>query len=151
MYDIAYKISRFTFASMRRQPAENGIGAIGKQPDKRTVLVIDDDDSILDLLEYLLTDNGYRVRVARDGQEALNLVAHEQPDLILLDLMMPVVNGWEVMWRLRQDDETVHIPVIIISADQNVAKKANDLEAEDYIAKPFDVDEIVGKIGRLLA
>jgi CheY-like chemotaxis protein len=114
------------------------------------VLIVDDDETILSLIEYLLTDMGYRVHLAADGREALKRVTDERPDLILLDLMMPVLNGWEVMRRLREDSATEDIPVIVVSADHSVATKARELGAQDYIAKPFDVEEIIAKVDRLL-
>lgn len=112
----------------------------------KCILIVDDDPSILELLEIVFGDIGYDVLVTVDGRHALDQVARRRPDLILLDLMMPVMNGWDVMRHLRADDATAAIPVILVSADQHVGKKAEEMGAEGFCAKPFDVDEIVGVV-----
>jgi two-component system, chemotaxis family, chemotaxis protein CheY len=113
------------------------------------VLIVDDDATITSVLEFLLVDSGYEVRTAGDGRAALQLSEERRPDLILLDLMMPVMNGWEVMTQLRDDPELRHIPVLILSADQNVGRKATDLGAEGYIAKPFDIDDLLSRVDNM--
>src|SRR5688500_5771793 len=136
MLDITHRITRFTSPFLRYSSPEAGKGVTerrGEQKQQKTVLIVDDDETILSLMEYLLSDVGYRVQVAQDGREALRVVANDRPDLILLDLMMPVLNGWEVMRQLREDSETESILVIVVSADQSVAKKADELGAQDYI------------------
>jgi CheY-like chemotaxis protein len=129
---------------------ERGRASSTEKTRKRSVLIVDDDATITSVLEFLLADSGYEVRSAGDGRVALQLSEEWHPDLILLDLMMPVMNGWEVMTRLRANPEMRHIPVLILSADQNVARKAMDLGAEGYIAKPFDVDDLLSRVASLL-
>jgi DNA-binding response OmpR family regulator len=117
---------------------------------KKTILVADDDVGILEALDMIFSDAGYAVKVAPNGQVALDLVHQSLPDLILLDLMMPIATGWDVMREVRADPRSKDVPVIILSADHNVAKKAAALQADDYCAKPFDVDEVVTKVEQLL-
>lgn len=123
---------------------------MGRRKSRKKVLVVDDDPTILEVFDLLLSDAGYDVELAENGRSALTIVERSRPDLIMLDLMMPVMNGWDVMHTLRTQPESRSIPVIILSADQNVESKANELQAEDYCSKPFDVDDVMSKVERLL-
>jgi len=116
------------------------------------ILIADDEPNIVVALEYLLRRNGYEVHVARNGDEALQLVESCRPDLVLLDIMMPVRSGYEVCRRLRERPDWSHIKVIMLSAkgrDEEVAKGLG-LGADLYITKPFSTRELVDKVGGLL-
>jgi DNA-binding response OmpR family regulator len=116
------------------------------------VLVADDDADIVRFVEVNLRLEGYQVVTARDGQEALTKALDLQPDVVLLDVLMPRIDGYTVCARLREDRRGAAIPVILltanfISADQEVARRAG---ADDFIVKPFDPDELMGRVKALL-
>ena len=116
------------------------------------VLVVDDDMGIRGVLTQLLQDEGHRVASAANGQEALErLAAQRPPGVILLDLMMPVMNGWEFMNRRRDDERIASIPVIVISADGQVREKANAIGAVGYLTKPIDLDRLLDTVERYCA
>lgn len=106
---------------------------------KEHILVVDDEEDILELVRYNLSKEGYRVTVVTSGEEALKSARSGQPDVILLDLMLPGVDGLEVCRLLKQDSKTQHIPVIMLSAKGEEADIVTGLElgAADYITKPF--------------
>jgi DNA-binding response OmpR family regulator len=103
------------------------------------VLVVDDDELIRDTLATALTDEGYAVRVAGDGRAALNTLGEWRPDLIVLDLMMPVMDGRAFRAAQRSAALTADIPVIVLSAAHNVHARAAELEAAAVFPKPFDL------------
>ncbi len=121
--------------------------------DTRTkILVVDDEpDTLIPLTRALEADN-YAVIGAADGAEALEKVTAETPDLILLDLMLPKVNGYEVCMKLKEDPLTRHIPIIMLSAKGEIKDKVLGIEigAEDYVTKPFDLLELKTRIRALL-
>ncbi|HEY9809465.1 MAG TPA: response regulator [Halomicronema sp.] len=112
------------------------------------ILVVDDDLNNLRLLTDVLTRQGYDVRPIRNGQMALAAVEAKQPDLILLDIMMPSMNGYEVCSRLKENEESRHIPVIFLSALNETDDKVKgfSIGAADYISKPFYTDEVIARI-----
>ncbi|MBI3971958.1 MAG: response regulator transcription factor [Chloroflexi bacterium] len=114
-----------------------------------TILVADDEDSIVQLTKLYLSKEGYRVITARDGQEALESARRLKPDLIVLDLMMPRVDGWEVCRRLRKDS---NVPVIMLTARDDDVDKIVGLElgADDYVTKPFNPRELVARVKAVL-
>ncbi len=117
------------------------------------ILVADDEPNIVISLEYLLKREGYSVLIARDGQEALESIAREQPDLVLLDVMMPKKTGFEVCQEVRASDALSSIKIIMLTAkgrDTDVAKGLA-LGADAYITKPFSTRELVQKVAELLA
>ena len=118
----------------------------------RKLLIADDEPNILISLEYLLKREGYQVTVARDGQEALDAVGRECPDLLLLDVMMPRKNGFEVCQALRADERFAALKILLLTAkgrDTDVAK-GQALGADAYMTKPFATRELVQKIADLL-
>jgi DNA-binding response OmpR family regulator len=119
-----------------------------------TVLVVDDDPVIMRLLEVNFEMEGYTVVTATDGQQALDRITSNAPDLVVCDIMMPVVNGLEVVERLRQSsDETLQrLPVILLSAKAQASEvqKGLDVGADDYITKPFDPLELIERVQALL-
>ncbi|MCA1827762.1 MAG: response regulator transcription factor [Myxococcales bacterium] len=115
---------------------------------ERLILVVDDDPDILQTLALCLSTEGYRVLMASNGQEALDILSKEQPACILLDLMMPVMDGWQFVAELEKRGMR-HAPLLILSADRSVQGHAVKLHANDYLAKPFDLDELLGKVHNL--
>lgn len=110
------------------------------------VLVVDDDPDILDAICDILEGEGYRVARARHGLEALDRVAEEEPSIILLDLMMPVMDGLAFAQALRQRrNGAARIPIVVISADGN-PQKAASVGAQGYLAKPFDIDALLAQV-----
>jgi DNA-binding response OmpR family regulator len=114
------------------------------------VLVVDDEPMVRDVLERYLTKEGFRVRTARDGQEALDSVTDSEPDLMLLDLMLPKIDGYEVFTRLR--DAGREIPVIMLTARGDETDRIVGLElgADDYVTKPFSPREVVARVRSVL-
>jgi DNA-binding response OmpR family regulator len=114
-----------------------------------TVLVADDERHIVQLVKLYLSNEGFRVETAADGQEALEKARRLRPDLIVLDLMMPRVDGWEVCRRLRKES---NVPVIMLTARTDDVDKIVGLElgADDYIVKPFSAREVVARIRAVL-
>ncbi len=118
----------------------------------KKILIADDEPNIVAALEFLLQRNGYEVQVARDGDEALKLVEDCHPDLVLLDVMMPVKSGYEVCTRIRERADWRHIKIIMLSAKGRDAEVNKGLStgADVYVTKPFSTRELMGKIKELL-
>jgi two-component system phosphate regulon response regulator PhoB len=116
------------------------------------VLVVEDEDALAELLQYNLKKEGFRVTVAADGEEAMILVDERQPDLILLDWMLPKVSGIEVCRRLRSRQETRNIPIILLTARGEEADRIRGLDtgADDYIVKPFLMKELFARVRAIL-
>jgi DNA-binding response OmpR family regulator len=114
------------------------------------ILVVDDVPQNVRLLEAVLAPRGYDVVGATDGDHALGLVESSKPDLVLLDVMMPDPDGYEVCRRLRADDETAMLPVIMVTASTDEKSKAIEAGADDLIAKPFSHDELLTRVRSLL-
>lgn len=116
---------------------------------RQTVLVVDDEKRIADLLRAYLEEAGYRVVTAADGRQALFAARHEKPDLVVLDLMMPEVNGWEFTRRFRQESD---VPIIMLTARVEDLDKILGLElgADDYVTKPFSPREVVARVRAVL-
>jgi two-component system phosphate regulon response regulator PhoB len=119
---------------------------------KATLLVIEDDPDIVELLRYNLEREGYRVLVATDGERGLAESARNQPELILLDLMLPGLDGLEVCRRLRTQDGTRGIPVLMLTAKSEESDVVTGLElgADDYLTKPFSPRELLARVRALL-
>ncbi|AZU03012.1 phosphate regulon response regulator PhoB [Glycocaulis alkaliphilus] len=116
------------------------------------VLVVEDEDALAELLQYNLKKEGFRVTVAADGEEAMILVEERQPDIILLDWMLPRVSGIEVCRRLRGRQETRNIPIIMLTARGEEADRIRGLDtgADDYIIKPFLMNELFARVRAIL-
>lgn len=116
------------------------------------VLVVEDEDALAELLQYNLKKEGFRVTVAADGEEAMILVEERQPDVILLDWMLPKVSGIEVCRRLRSVQDTRNIPIIMLTARGEEADRIRGLDtgADDYIIKPFLMKELFARVRAVL-
>jgi len=119
---------------------------------KGKILVVDDEIYIVHILDFSLGMEGYEVVTALDGEQALEKLKVEKPDLIVLDIMMPKLDGYEVCKAIKSDPETRQIPVILLSAKgRNVDQKMGfDVGADDYITKPFSPRKLVERINQLL-
>jgi DNA-binding response OmpR family regulator len=117
-----------------------------------TILVADDDELLLALLTHRLSAKGYQVRAAQNGQDALDLARAERPDAIVLDAMMPVMDGFAALQELKADPALSRIPVIMLTAlkGESDVVAALDAGAADYLVKPFMAEELVSRLGRLL-
>ena len=109
-------------------------------------MVVDDDPDILEALAEILESEGFDVRRARNGLEALERLSESAPNLILLDLMMPVMDGWEFAQQMRQNPVAPSVPIIVLSADRNVSSKARDIGAVGHLAKPFELNDLLNMV-----
>lgn len=118
----------------------------------KKILIADDEPSIVTAVEFLLQHNGYEVHVARNGEEALEQVEACNPDLVLLDVMMPVKSGYEVCMRMRERADWRHIKIIMLTARRRDAEVNKGLAAgaDVYITKPFSTRELMAKVKELL-
>lgn len=125
----------------------------GRSVTKKTILVCDDDELLVELLTYRLENKGYDVSIARNGAEAVSLAMQTVPDAIVLDMMMPVMDGQQVLRRLRDAPATAHIPVVMLTArkQQDDIVGAFELGASDYLVKPFIPEELMTRLARLVA
>ena len=119
---------------------------------KGRILVVDDEIYIVHILDFSLGMEGYEVLTALDGEQALEKARTEKPDLIVLDIMMPKLDGYETCKRLKADESTKNIPVILLSAKgRNVDQKVGfEVGADDYITKPFSPRKLVERINAIL-
>ena len=118
----------------------------------KKILIADDEPNIVSAVEFLLQRSGYEVCVARNGDEALKLVEECNPDLVLLDVMMPARSGYEVCKRIRERADWRHIKIIMLSAKGRDAEvnKGLTIGADLYVTKPFSTRDLMGKISELL-
>ena len=118
--------------------------------EKKRILIVDDDTEIRDLLEFDISSSGYFVDTASDGMEGLSKALNNKYDLILLDVMMPKLNGFEVCKNIRQ--AKINVPILMLTAKGTIGDKTNGFEsgADDYLVKPFDIQEVLLRIRVLL-
>ncbi len=118
----------------------------------QSILVVEDEARIAQVVAAYLERDGYRVRQAPDGRQALALAWAEVPDLIVLDLMLPEISGWDVTRQLRQDPRTARVPIIMATARDEVPDRIVGLElgADDYVVKPYDAKELVARVHAVL-
>lgn len=120
---------------------------------RRTVICIEDEPAMIDLVKLILKNRGFDVQGALGGKEGLDLIAQVNPDLVLLDLMMPDMNGWDVYQQMKADDTMKSIPVIVVTAKaQNIDKVLglHIAKVQDYITKPFSPAELLKSVNRVL-
>jgi two-component system alkaline phosphatase synthesis response regulator PhoP len=118
----------------------------------KKILIVDDEPGIIVALQFLMEQNGYETAIAFNGVEAMELIASDRPDLILLDIMLPVIDGFEVCQRVREKLEWRDIRIVMLTALGNEANIAKGLAlgADAYITKPFSNTEVVAKVKELL-
>lgn len=111
--------------------------------ENRKIMICDDDQGILDVLEMLLEPEGFEVSKEIDSTLLLEKVKAERPDLLLLDLWMPVLSGYDLIKKIRSDREVKNLPIIVLSASRNEKDIALETGANHFMAKPFDIEEII--------
>lgn len=119
----------------------------------KSILCIEDEPEMIDLIRLILSRRGFEVRGAPSGEDGLKMMRESRPDLVLLDLMMPGMDGWEVYQQMKADDATKNIPVIVVTAKaQNIDKVLglHIAKVDDYIAKPFGPQELVESVEKVL-
>jgi two-component system, OmpR family, response regulator VicR len=117
------------------------------------ILCIEDEPEMIDLIRLILTRKGFEVSGAPGGQEGIRKVRETGPDLVLLDLMMPDMDGWEVYQQMKADEKTRHIPVIVVTAKAQSIDKVLGLhiaKVDDYIAKPFSPKDLIDSVERVI-
>lgn len=120
--------------------------------DKKQILVVEDEEDILALLHFNLVKAGYQVDCAADGEEGLRKIAESRPDLLLLDLMLPGIGGLDICRKLRADEQTAKLPIIMLTARGEEADVVQGLElgADDYMTKPFSIKILLARIQTVL-
>ena len=120
---------------------------------QKKILIVDDEKALVSLVALHMQTAGYEVLTANDGWSAIDVCKRDKPDLVILDLMLPKLNGWEVCRRLREDEATKDIMVVMLSArsDDNDKLRGFDVGADDYMTKPFSPRELVARVKRILA
>jgi CheY-like chemotaxis protein len=116
------------------------------------ILLVEDNEMNRDMLSRRLIRNGYEVSIAVDGQQGADMALSERPDLILMDMSLPVIDGWEATRRIKANDATRRIPVIALTAHAMAGdrEKAMEVGCEDYDTKPVEISRLLGKIAALL-
>jgi CheY-like chemotaxis protein len=121
---------------------------------KKRILCIEDDPEMIDLIRLILERRGFEVLGAEGGKAGLEAVRKTLPDLVLLDLMMPDMDGWDVHQKMKADEATRHIPIIVVTASaQNIDREfgLHIAKVDDYIVKPFSPQDLLASVDRLLA
>ena len=119
---------------------------------KKKILVVDDEKALVSLVTLHMQMAGYEVFFANDGWSAIDICKRDKPDLVILDLMLPKLNGWEVCRRIKEDDSIKDIAVLMLSARSEVDDKVRgfNVGADDYVTKPFSPKELVARVKRIL-
>lgn len=122
--------------------------------EKKKILIIEDDAEMIDLIKLILENEGYDAIGVMGGKQGLERMYKENPDLVLLDIMMPEIDGWEVFHKMKSDEKLKSIPVIIVTARSENIEKIIGLhvaKVDDYITKPFGIKDITSSIKRVLS
>jgi len=123
------------------------------QENPKVIVYIEDEQEMIDLVKLILERKGFKIIGANGGSEGLDLIRQESPDLILLDLMMPDMDGWEVYRRIKADENTQSIPVIVITAKAQAIDKVLGLhiaKVDDYIPKPFSPQDLLESVQKII-
>ena len=137
-------------APRSRTASQPEVADSGRARGRPRILVVDDDRMLRELLVGALGDEGYDVQSARDGQEGLAALSRWRPDLVLLDLMMPVLDGWAFRSKQLESKELASIPVVVLSAGHNLRSGVDALQATVIFPKPFDLDALLAVVSRLV-
>ncbi|MGN7986196.1 response regulator [Pedobacter sp. 22226] len=117
----------------------------------KKIMICDDDEGILDVLEMILEDTGHTVIAEQNSMNAIGLIQSTRPDLVVLDLWMPVISGDQILKAVRNSPETASLPVLVMSASRDGKEIALAAGASEYISKPFDFDHLVAVVDRLIS
>jgi two-component system, OmpR family, response regulator VicR len=120
----------------------------------KCILCVEDEPEMIDLIRLILGRRGFDIKGAHGGVEGLKMIRQEQPDLVLLDLMMPDMDGWEVYQQMKADEKTKNIPVIVVTAKAQSIDKVLGLhiaKVDDYIAKPFSPQDLMNSVEKVLS
>ena len=131
----------------------NSLQGFQMSSNLKCILCVEDEPEMIDLMRLILGRRGFEVKGAMGGKEGLKMIRESLPDLILLDLMMPDMDGWEVYQQLKADEKTRDIPVIVVTAKAQSIDKVLGLhiaKVDDYIAKPFSPQELLNSVERVL-
>ena len=109
------------------------------------ILVVEDDESIRELVDVILSGAGYEVVTATDGAAALQVVGTTRPDLVLLDMRMPIMDGWEFARQYRARPEP-HAPIVVLTAARDAAQRAAEIHADGFLGKPFDMESLLALV-----
>jgi DNA-binding response OmpR family regulator len=123
------------------------------EKNTKVILCIEDEQEMIDLIRLILSRRGFEIRGANGGKEGLEIIRKDHPDLVLLDLMMPEMDGWEVYQQMKADEATKDIPVIVVTAKAQSIDKVLGLhiaKVDDYIAKPFSPQELLNSVDKVL-
>jgi two-component system response regulator VicR len=123
------------------------------EKNTKMILCIEDEQEMIDLIRLILNRRGFEIRGANSGKEGLEIIRNDHPDLVLLDLMMPEMDGWEVYQQMKADETTRNIPVIIVTARAQSIEKVLGLhiaKVDDYIVKPFSPQELLASVDKVL-
>ena len=136
----------------QQAPASAAGRGSGQDDSRPKILVIDDEQSIVDFIRLGMRYEGFRVEDAADGVHGLDAALHGRPDLVILDIMLPGIDGLEVCTRLRSSEATADVPILMLTAKDEVADRVTGLEsgADDYLTKPFSFEELAARVRALL-
>jgi CheY-like chemotaxis protein len=118
--------------------------------DKKKILIFDDDTIILEVITIIFEENGYQVEISETSHDILDKVAEFKPDVILMDNWIPKIGGVEATKLLKAHDEFKSIPVIYVTANNDIVRLAEEAQADDYVAKPFNLDDLENKVAKYL-
>jgi DNA-binding response OmpR family regulator len=138
---------------IRASATRNGADiAVASPKTKKTILVVDDEKDLVDLITYNLQRNGYNVLCAHEGNDALAIAQKESPDLVILDLMLPGIDGTEIARRLKADPRTAEIPIVMLTAkgEETDVVVGLTLGADDYVTKPFSMKILLARLNTVL-
>lgn len=118
----------------------------------KKILIVDDEADMINVTAFRLKRSGYDVLTAVNGQEGLDMIKDKAPDLVLLDLRIPIISGFDLCKMVKADDKTKHIPIIFFTASSglHVEEKVKEAGANDYLIKPFDSEELLNKIKKYI-
>ncbi len=119
---------------------------------KKTLLIVDDDIFLVDIMAFTLKQSGFEIIKAHNGKEALDIVAKQKVDLVLTDIMMPIMDGFELAKKLKENESTQNLPIIFLTAKSNIEdkNKSETLGVNDYVVKPFNLKDLVSRINQAL-
>jgi DNA-binding response OmpR family regulator len=144
-------VDRVQLASLDDLPEAAAQQALDGRSGQR-ILIVDDEASVADLIEAVLVSEGYTVAIARDGIQGILLARDWKPDLVLMDVMLPGIDGTTAIRRLKSDPETSDLPIVAMSAGRTIRRQSNELsDADAALAKPFDIEALLAQIEFLLS